>query len=184
MSRIEQIIDEIEAYIEDCKPSAFSQTKVVVNKEELVEMLNELRLQIPEEVSQYKKIINNQDAILNNAKLKADGMVEAANKLQSQMIDEHEIMQKALENSTQVIENANIQAHNIVDRATNDSQQMKRAILKYSDDMMAVLQNELETMMSNSKQKFESFYNNLENTYNTISANRNELIQSAEDSQE
>ena len=73
MSRIEQLIDDIEAYIEDCKPSAFSSTKVVVNKEELEEMLNELRLQIPEEVNQYKKVINNQDAILNNAKIKADG---------------------------------------------------------------------------------------------------------------
>ncbi|MDO4938519.1 MAG: vacuolar family H+-ATPase subunit H [Lachnospiraceae bacterium] len=184
MSRIEQLIDDIEAYIEDCKPSAFSSTKVVVNKEELAEMLNELRLQIPEEVSQYKKIINNQDAIMKNAKLKADGMVEAANKLQTQMIDEHEIMQKALENSNQVIENANIQATNILDRATADSQAMKRAILKYSDDMMAVLQDELESMMTNSKQKFETFYNNLEMNYNTITANRNELLSSADSSQD
>ena len=184
MSRIEQLIDDIEAYIEDCKPSAFSSTKVVVNKEELEEMLNELRLQIPEEVNQYKKVINNQDAILNNAKIKADGMVEAANKLQTQMIDEHEIMQKALANSDQVIENANIQAQNILDRATLDSQTMQRAIMKYSDDMMAVLQRELADMMSVSKQKFESFYSNLENNYNTVTANRSELNASSDISQE
>ena len=36
-SRIEQIIDEIEEYIESCKFQPLSSTKIVVNKEELDE---------------------------------------------------------------------------------------------------------------------------------------------------
>ena len=38
-SRIEQIIEEIEEYIDGCKFQALSSTKIVVNKEELEEML-------------------------------------------------------------------------------------------------------------------------------------------------
>ena len=41
-SKIEDIIDEIEAYIDDCKPSAFSTNKIVVNKDELESLLQEL----------------------------------------------------------------------------------------------------------------------------------------------
>ena len=42
-SKIEDIIDEIEAYIDDCKPSAFSTSKIIVNKDEIEPLLQELR---------------------------------------------------------------------------------------------------------------------------------------------
>ena len=43
-SRIEQIIEEIEEFVESCKYQPLSTTKIVVNKEELEELLRELRL--------------------------------------------------------------------------------------------------------------------------------------------
>ena len=46
-SRIEQIIEEIEEYVESCKYQPLSTTKIVVNKEELEELLRELRLKTP-----------------------------------------------------------------------------------------------------------------------------------------
>ena len=44
MSRIEQLINEIEEYIDSCKFQPLSTTKIIVNKEELDELLVELRL--------------------------------------------------------------------------------------------------------------------------------------------
>ena len=44
-SRIEQIIEEIEEYIDkDCKFQPLSSTKIIVNKEHLDELLRELRM--------------------------------------------------------------------------------------------------------------------------------------------
>jgi len=182
MSRIEQIIDDMEVYLDDCKPSPFSANKVVVNKEEFAEMLNELRLQIPEEVRQYQKVINNQNAIINDARVRAEGLVSNANELQSRMIEEHEIMQKAYANADKIIENANLQAQAIIDRASADAQTMQRSIMKYSDDMMELLQHNLEDIMKNSRQKYESFYSLLEQNYNTVTENRAELNQVNSDS--
>lgn len=67
MSRIEQLIGEIEEYIDSCKFQPLSTTKIIVNKEELDELLVELRLRIPDEIKQYQKIISNQEAILSDA---------------------------------------------------------------------------------------------------------------------
>ena len=39
-SRIEQIIEEIEEYIDGCKYQALSSSKIIVNKDELEELLN------------------------------------------------------------------------------------------------------------------------------------------------
>ena len=93
MSRIEQIINEIEEYIESCKFQPLSNTKILVNKEEIEELLVELRLRIPEEIKKYQKIISNQDAILQEARSQADAMVAKATEQTNELVNEHEIMQ-------------------------------------------------------------------------------------------
>ena len=78
MSRIEQFIGEIEEYIDSCKFQQLSNTKILVNKEELEELLVELRLRVPDEIKKYQKIISNQDAILNEARTQADSILAQA----------------------------------------------------------------------------------------------------------
>ena len=53
-SRIEQIIEEIEEYVDSCKFQPLSSTKIVVNKEELEELLRELRMKTPEDHQQQR----------------------------------------------------------------------------------------------------------------------------------
>ena len=77
-SRIEQIIEEIEEYVENCRYQPLSTTKIIVNKEELEELLRELRLKTPDEIKRYQKIIGNKDAILADAQSKADKIVADA----------------------------------------------------------------------------------------------------------
>lgn len=96
MSRIEQIINEIEEYIESCKFQPLSNTKILVNKEEIEELLVELRLRIPEEIKKYQKIISNQDAILQEARSQADAMVAKATEQTNELVNEHEIMQRLM----------------------------------------------------------------------------------------
>ena len=95
-SRIEQIIEEIEEYIDrDCKFQPLSTTKIIVNKEHLDELLRELRMKTPDEIKRYQKIIANRDAILADAKAKADAMIEEAQVQTTELVSEHEIMQQA-----------------------------------------------------------------------------------------
>ena len=77
-SRIEQIIEEIEEYVDSCKFQPLSSTKIVVNKEELEELLRELRMKTPDEIKRYQKIISNKDAILADAQSKADAIIADA----------------------------------------------------------------------------------------------------------
>ena len=62
-SRIEQLIDEIEEYIDNCKYKAFSTDVIMVNKAEIDDLLRELRMKTPEEIKRYQKIISNKEAI-------------------------------------------------------------------------------------------------------------------------
>ena len=57
MSKIEQIITEIEEYIDNCKFQPLSITKIVVNKDDIDELWAELRLRTPDDIKKYQKII-------------------------------------------------------------------------------------------------------------------------------
>ena len=114
-SRIEQIIEEIEEYIDrDCKFQPLSQTKIIVNKEHMDELLRELRMKTPDEIKRYQKIIANRDAILADAKAKADAMIEEAQVQTTELVSEHEIMQQAYAQANEIVTQATAQAQEIM----------------------------------------------------------------------
>ena len=94
-SRIEQIIEEIEEYIDGCTPQTFSSSKIIVNREEMEELLNALRIKTPEEIKRYQKIISNKEAILADAQAKADASIAQAQVKTDELVSEHQIMQQA-----------------------------------------------------------------------------------------
>ena len=104
MSRIEQLISDIESYIDTCKYYPLSNVKIIVNKETLEDMLTELRLKTPDEVKKYQKILSNKDAILADAKEQADAIINAAQVQTEELINEHEIMQRAYAQANDLIE--------------------------------------------------------------------------------
>lgn len=175
MSRIEQIITEIEDYIDSCKFQPLSNTKILVNKEEIEELLVELRLRIPEEIKKYQKIISNQDAILTDARTQADAMIEKATAQTNELVNEHEIMQRAYEAANQVIEDANNQAQTIVDAAVRDADNIRQGAVQYTQDMLKSVENIINHTMEGAQGRFDSFMSSLKSSYDIVSANRAEL---------
>ena len=121
MSRIEQLIDEIEEYVEGCKPAPFSQSKIIVQKEQLYELLTELRLKTPDEIKRYQKIIAQKDKIISDAQAQAEQMIEETTNYANALVEEHEIMLKAYEKAEQTINAANAQAEEIVAAANQNA---------------------------------------------------------------
>ena len=147
MSKIEQIITEIEQYIDNCKFQPLSTTKIVVNKDDIDELLAELRLRTPDEIKKYQKIIANKDAILNDAKERSEAMIAEATAHINQLVSEHEIMQKAYNEANQIIEQAQQQAQDILGNATNEANDLRTRAMQYTDDILANVQSILSTGM-------------------------------------
>ena len=149
-SRIEQIIDEIEEYIDNCKFQPLSTTKIVVNKEEIEELLRELRLKTPEEIKRYQKIISNKDAIL-------------------------EVMQQAYTQANETISKSNQQAQSIIDSATQDANNIRISAITYTDEMLANLEELMGNTLHETNEKHAALMNSLQEAYNTVRQNRQEL---------
>ncbi len=175
MSRIEQLIGEIEEYIDSCKFQPLSTTKILVNKEELEELLVELRLRIPDEIKKYQKIISNQDAILNEARVQADAILADATAQTNELVNEHEIMQKAYANANQIVEEAQEQAQAIIDSAVADANSIRQGSINYTDDMLKSLQTIITHSMEGAQGRFDAFISSMQSSYDIVTSNRNEL---------
>ena len=174
-SKMEQIIEEIEEYIDGCKFQPLSSTKIIVNKEELEELIAELRAKTPEEVKRYQKIISNKEAILADAQAKADQIIAQAQVQTNELVSEHQIMQQAYAQANEAIANASKQAQQILDNATNDANDIRIGAVQYTDDLLANAESIIGHTLNSYTSKYDSLVTSLQECYDVVRNNRAEL---------
>ena len=180
-SKIEQVIGAIEELIDECKYQAFSNTNIIVNKEEIEALLRELKMKTPEEIKRYQKIINNKDAILADANEKAKAIIEAANVHKSELVSEHQIMQQAYAQANEIIQIAQKEAQQVLDNATNDANAIRTSAIQYTDGLLGNLENIIGHTMDTAGARYQHFVESLEQCYNIVETNRIELNPPGED---
>ena len=174
-SRIEQIIEEIEEYIDSCKFQPLSTTKIIVNKDQIDELLRELRMKTPDEIKRYQKIIANKDAILADAQAKAESMLEEAHVQTTELVSEHEIMQQAYAQANEIVMAATEQAQQILDNATSDANDIRIGAIQYTDHLLAQAENIIGSTLDNYTTRYDNLVNSLKEHYDVLRANRAEL---------
>lgn len=176
-SKIERVITDIEEYIENCKAQPLSNgSKIIVNREKIEELLTELRLSTPTEIRSYQKMVSNKEAILADAKAKADEIIAQAQIQTNELVSEHEIMQQAYAQANEVVMIATKQAQEILDNATNDANAIRMSAITYTDDMLKNMADVIVHSIETSKARTENLVNSLQGYLDIINANRSELL--------
>ena len=177
-SRIEQVIDEIEDFIENCRYQPLSNSKIIVNKDELEDLLSELRRRTPDEIKRYQKIISNKEAILADAQTKADAIIAKAEVHTTELISEHQIMQQAYAQANEVVMIATNQAEEILNNATNDANAIRRSAIEYTDGLLTEIEGILGNAMETTRARTENLLSSLQGYYEQIDTNRRSLVPS------
>lgn len=179
-SRIEQKIEDIYGFVESCKMQSFSSTKVIVPKNDLYDLLDDLRRDAPEEIKRYRKMLSQRDAILEDAEKKAADILADAQEQYSALVEEHNIMQEAYQQAEITVANANAEAERIIANARKQADEMGSGAIYYTTDMMdmaeKVIAKAYESTVNNSKALETALSGYLE----IIRKNKAELLQANE----
>ncbi len=175
VSRIEQLIEDIYEFIEGCKMSPLSSTKVVVPKDQLYDLLDELRLRTPDEIKRYQKIIANRDSIISDAEEKAATMLAEAQEKTNELISNHEIVQQAYQQAQQIVDEAQYHANEILTSANNDANQIRTGSLAYSSEMLEEVEKLFEDAVKETKNRYSTLIAAVEENLNTVKTNRKEI---------
>ena len=179
-SKIEQVIGEIEDFIADCKYQTFSNTNIIVDKERMDELLRDLRMRTPDEIKRYQKIISNKEAILQDAREKADAMLSMAQAETDRMVDENEIMRQAYAQAGEVVKQATARAQEIVDMATVEANNIKQSAMEYTFGQLSNLQGIIDHALSVAENGYGSLVSGLKESELIIAQNRSQLYPQVE----
>lgn len=174
-SRIEQLIEDIYEFVESCRMQPLSTTKVIVPKDELYDLLDELRLRTPDEIKRYQKIIANRDAIIADAEEKASTIMADADAKAHSLIDQHEIMQQAYYQANEVVNQANEEAERMITQAKMDAEQIRSGAFAYTEDMLSNAESIFLNAFESTKAKYEGLLETLRGNLDIIANNKREL---------
>ena len=138
------LLETMEELLENSKNLPFS-GKAMVDREELLDLIKEMRIKLPDELKQAKWVKEERQRILVEAQKEADDIVKEAENRIISMIDEHEITKKAYEQKAEIIETAN-----------EMSREISKGTKEYADSILqnveAALQGALDTIQNNRKE--------------------------------
>lgn len=170
-SKIEELIEELEQYIDSCKSKFMSSSEIIVNKEEIEDLIGELRRKTPDEIRHYQKIISNRDAILNDARAKANTLIEEATVRTNELTSEHEIMQQAYAQANGIVATAARQAQEILDKATIEANELRTQASRYTEERLAELESIVLGVLHSSSTSYEALLSSMTQYRDMIQAN-------------
>jgi vacuolar-type H+-ATPase subunit H len=126
------LINEIEDIIEDANTVPFSK-KIVLDSEELLEIIKEIRIQLPDEIKQATWIKDERQRILADAQKDADNIINEAEYKLEELIDEEKISQMAKK-----------RAEEIINKAQENAKEIRLGAMEYADSLLLESQEKLK----------------------------------------
>ncbi len=147
-----ELLDELEDIIDKGASVPFS-GRCILDKEELLDVLQEIKLKLPDDLKQAKWIKEERQRILQEAQTESDNLIKSAEDKIIAMVNENEITKKAIVQGNQIIENARQNAQQISDSSYN-----------YADNLLETVE---KVVMSSMK--------DLEQCINIVRTNRSDM---------
>lgn len=135
---IEELLDQVDELLD--KAMRIPGGRSIVDTERLRIVIDDIRLNIPQEVKQARGIVADRAEIINNAKREAEGIIHTAEERGKAMVAQEEITKLAQQRASE-----------IVAQAQAKSREMRRAAQDFVDDIMRRSDEELTANLAELK---------------------------------
>ncbi|MCY3914695.1 MAG: hypothetical protein OXG49_01650 [Chloroflexi bacterium] len=113
---IQHLVDRLEDLIDEGR-HLFGTKFTMVDEERALEIIDQMRISVPEEIETAARTIQNRDRVLAEANEEAARIVQQARQHSEDLIDEQEMVKQAKVRAEYVIEQAKIEAAKITSEA-------------------------------------------------------------------
>ncbi len=104
--------------------------KTVVEKDDILDIIKEIRLKLPDEIKQAKWVKEERHRILLEAQKEAENVIKDTEGRMMSMVDEHEITKMAMEKAEEIVESAH-----------NTAREYHHGAKEYADEVLAKLED-------------------------------------------
>ncbi len=122
---INEILDIMDDMLESAWSVPLSGGKCMIEVDRFEELIDDIRLNLPQEIKQAKLIVTDRKIILEDAKKEAENIIKTAEERARRLVDEDEITKKA-----------KVQANEILSTAQSQARELKRAANEFSESIL------------------------------------------------
>jgi len=145
-----KVLNEIEDILEDSSTIPLS-GKALVDRHELLEIIKEIRIKLPDEIKQAEWIREERQRILAEAQKEAETVIEEARLHIEEMVERDEITKKAQDRSDEIIS-----------KAQSNAKDIRLGAKEYADELLRTVQGELGNLQRDVGSLIETLENNRE----------------------
>ena len=138
---VNSLIDMLYEKIEDARSPALKPNMSMVDRDEMLDLLDELRSQLPVEIKRAQELLAAREKFVEDAKRDVDRMMRQAELEAKSKVSESEVMAAAKERSRQII------AH-----AEDRTRQMYQVCNEYTEDALARTEEAIQMALDEVKQ--------------------------------
>jgi vacuolar-type H+-ATPase subunit H len=121
-------IQQLEEMITEAKAMPLS-TSVLINREEALELIQEMRASLPEEIKQARWVVKDREQLLTKARKDAEGIIQQALEEQHRLIDQEEVVKASAR-----------EAERLLDEARGEARQIRHEAEDYMDQKLAAFE--------------------------------------------
>ncbi len=110
-------IGQIYDLVENAKSSSFNKAMCLVERDTILNLLDDLNDRLPAELKQARMMLENNDSIVTAAKHKAELMLKEAAEQQRKMIADHEVYREAKACANEMVRSAQAKASEVNEAA-------------------------------------------------------------------
>ncbi len=145
---IQHLVDRLEDLVDEGRHIPFSKF-TVIDEERTLEIIDQMRISIPEEIEKAARVLAQRDRILAQANEEAGRLVQLARERGDQMIDKEALVSLAKSKADKMIEAANDEADNITSDADVYVLESLRELEGRLNRMLAEVRNGITQVMDN-----------------------------------
>ena len=103
---IDDALEAMDEILDKSMQVPFSNKKGLVDVDSLRELIDDIRLNMPTEITQAKNLVNDRKVIISDAKQEADRIIRKAEERATKLVSQQEITRQATEKANQILMNA------------------------------------------------------------------------------
>ncbi len=148
---IQHLVDRLEDLIDEGRHVPFSKM-TMVDEERALEIIDQMRISIPEEIEKAARVLAQRDRILAQANEEAARLIQTARERGDQLIDREALVQAAHNRAANVIEQAKQEAESITEDADKYVLETLRDLEQKLAKALAVVRNGVHEVTNSASQ--------------------------------
>lgn len=140
VAALEDLVNSLYSMVQDAWPVPLGGDKCVIERDRMLDLIDELRVNLPSELKMAKDIVEKRNDLIAAGKREAEAIRQQAEENARVQISETEIVQQARRKSKEIVGNAEIQARELRRVANEYCEDM----LKRAEETMAISLEEVQ----------------------------------------